>query len=305
MANQSSHRTGGGCAALFSLPFLLGGIGAIVVALRKPENSDLVGSLVFGGIFSLVGGLIFFAGLGALLGWSSASNRPRRQMTESNDLDAHPLFPKKRALKQGPRGGVCLPPADFSGIGCLVVLAVVATFWNGLSWGGVYGALTGTSEQKAAFIVPLIFGLIGLALIGGFIYMLARLVMTGRPIVEVGSDPLHPGQKTRLLIYVRRNLTITRASVTLECVERATYGSGSDRKTHTENVYTEELFTGDSLTASPGAPLIDRELLIPPDAMHSFKAPNNEIVWVIRIKMDIPGKPDMNDQFALRIAPPK
>jgi hypothetical protein len=42
---------------------------------------------------------------------------------------------------------------------------------------------------------------------------------------------------------------------------------------------------------------------IPERTMHSFAAPHNKIVWVLRVLGDIPSWPDSEDEFVVTVAP--
>jgi hypothetical protein len=45
------------------------------------------------------------------------------------------------------------------------------------------------------------------------------------------------------------------------------------------------------------------QLRIPAESMHSFKAPNNKVVWTLLVKGDIPKRPNVKDKYELTIFP--
>jgi hypothetical protein len=42
---------------------------------------------------------------------------------------------------------------------------------------------------------------------------------------------------------------------------------------------------------------------IPDDTMHSFAGDHNKVVWVVRVSGEVPGWPDVNDEFPVEIHP--
>jgi len=46
-----------------------------------------------------------------------------------------------------------------------------------------------------------------------------------------------------------------------------------------------------------------KQMEIPGNAMHSFSCMHNWIYWLVRVKGDIPGRPDFREEFELRVVP--
>jgi len=47
----------------------------------------------------------------------------------------------------------------------------------------------------------------------------------------------------------------------------------------------------------------NRRLLIPRGAMHSFEANRNKLRWLVKVKVEIKGWPDYEDEYVLKVLP--
>jgi hypothetical protein len=47
------------------------------------------------------------------------------------------------------------------------------------------------------------------------------------------------------------------------------------------------------------------DFLIPTAGMHSFQADNNQIEWLLRVRLNAQEWPDLVDEFALNVQPQK
>ncbi len=45
------------------------------------------------------------------------------------------------------------------------------------------------------------------------------------------------------------------------------------------------------------------KLRLPAETMHTFKAPNNRVVWSVQVRGEIPRWPDVEDEFPLQVDP--
>lgn len=301
----------GGCAMLFGVPFLGAGLTVMCLSIFGKLGNDVgiglrIVMFLFSLPFTLIGGAIIYGGLATLTGRLLISRRPRARRSADNaqparGVEDHPNFPRRRKLVHGPRGGIVLHEGAFQNAG-VVVMFFFAAIWNGFSW-TVTWHLWRDREGWFPMLILSLFDLVGILLICLFVYTVLRAVLTGAPIVEVAMDPVKPGRRIRAYITMRRTLRITKMSVHLECREKATHGSGSNSTRYTETVHDETLIEKEGLQAVPGKPVLDFEFAVPPDAMHSFHATDNSIVWGLRVKMDIPGKPDVDDFLEVRVAP--
>ena len=44
-------------------------------------------------------------------------------------------------------------------------------------------------------------------------------------------------------------------------------------------------------------------LRVPKDSMHSFDAPRNKVTWMVRIAIDVPGRPDVAEEISVQVVP--
>jgi hypothetical protein len=307
---QSNPRSGGCCLGLFFLPFLAMGLffaaGGGARLLGSPfgdkfNGEPWVGVLV-GGIFALVGaGGIFFAirqflvggrtkpsGAAAHTPWNQSSNWPSLKSTTSRLSGRRILAPD------------ATPQAKLAGI------VFFALIWNAVSWGVGYAFFREWHGGHGS-IFPLLFiglfCLIGLATIAIAIHQFVRVVTVGETIVELDSDILRAGESTRVTVVQKGDFAITRAALKLVCQEVCRYRRGTDTVTHTETVHDEVLFERQNLRAAALNPVIDTGFSVPLDAMHSFKASNNEVRWMLAVTLEIPGRPDVDDKYPFRVSP--
>ena len=49
--------------------------------------------------------------------------------------------------------------------------------------------------------------------------------------------------------------------------------------------------------------MLFRSFSIPADTMHSFAAPHNRIVWTLKVRGEIGGWPDVDEDFDLAVMP--
>lgn len=180
-------------------------------------------------------------------------------------------------------------------------------FWNGVVSVFVYqGVQTWRSGQPnwflTLFLVP--FVLVGLGCLGYVVYAFlglfnprVRLTLDTHPLVLGGSG--HVSWCLTGRVVALRSLRIG-----LEGREEAlhTERSGRDRRTRTDKTVFIRIPLFETMQ-----PLLMTDgragLTIPPDTMHSFKAPHNRIVWVVTVKGDIPHWPDIAEEYPVEILP--
>jgi hypothetical protein len=92
---------------------------------------------------------------------------------------------------------------------------------------------------------------------------------------------------------------LRKLTVTLEGREEATYRRGTDTRTDLQ------LFAR-VLVAEHGAggPRRGSErITVPAETMHSFEAPHNKVVWLLRVHGEIRRWPDVDDEFPVVVLP--
>lgn len=193
--------------------------------------------------------------------------------------------------------------AKHSPVGKLVGGIAVAAFWNGIvsvfvwqvwkSWqsGSPDGCLT-------VFMIP--FVLIGLLLLVNVPYQLLAL-FNPRPRLTLRSRRLTPGGSAELTWgFAGTAGRIRRLEITLEGREEADYTRGTNRHTAKEVFATLPVVdaTGSSEVAGGTA-----RVEIPPDAMHSFEASDNRVLWTLKLRGTIKMWPDVMEELPVVIEP--
>jgi hypothetical protein len=239
--------------------------------------------------FGLLPGLFLVAGLFIFLKAPSMTARNRGTRTGGTSAVPVPL----RAANGGP---VALkqesaPMTKFVG------MLLVALFWNGIVWGIMLSM--GRNEWLGRIFLGF-FALIGLGLAGGAVYCFLGL-FNPQPTLTASAGAVPLGGtldvQWRFTGNVRR---MSRMHISLEAREEATYRRGTstttDRNVFASLTVTE---TGDHGAMSAGS----AKLTIPAELMHTFTAPNNKIVWTLRLNGDIPKWPDVSAEFPITVLP--
>ena len=196
-------------------------------------------------------------------------------------------------------GRVTLKSGSSSVVGCGVML-FVAAFWNGIVGTVLWGVLSDGDVDIFPLLFMIPFVLVGLVLVLVLFYMFLALF---NPRPDLTLDPGYlPLGGTSVLGWSFRGSTsrIRRLTITLRGEEKATYRRGTNSVTDTSVFY--ELVLVD--TEAPNEmPVGEISFTVPEFTAPSFDAPNNKIVWVVKVSGDIRRWPDVNAEFPLEIAP--
>jgi hypothetical protein len=185
-----------------------------------------------------------------------------------------------------------------------LLLAIgVAIFWNGIVSVFLHQAVSGWSRGHgdlclSVFLVP--FVIMGLGLIAWVGYQFLAL-FNPRPtlIIDHGAIPLGGSAQVKWS-FMGRYDRISRLLLTIEAHEEATYRHGTttstDRHVFHRNHIADvtrpmEIYSGKATLA------------IPPGTMHTFTAPSNKIIWSLKIKGEIMGWPDVQEEFPIEVTP--
>jgi hypothetical protein len=224
-----------------------------------------------------------------------------RSILRKTDEEKLEVSRRERAAPS-PSGRVTLEPTS-SPVGKLVVIILVAGFWNGIVsvfvWQAVQGWMKGQGEWfLTIFMIP--FVLVGLVLIGGIVYQFLAL-FNPRPKLIVSSNAVPLGGAVELDWELSgRTDRIAALTIKLEGREEATYRRGTDTHTDTE-VFREVVIAEerDPFNMAGGR----AEFTVPADTMHSFEADNNKVVWALKVQGEIASWPDVDDEFEFRVLP--
>lgn len=316
--NQASK----GCLVIFFGIFLTAGLGVLCAALSQNMGSGWVAS-AFGALFSLP-----FIAIGAGGIWWALRNAPGGTVSpEAQAAKAAATGGSRLSLQiaaslgtqaTGAVPGVVpwLPPVqtepgqtlpvrlprgrtELAAGGCLLVFAL---FWNGFVLFGLTDILKSGFSYMALFMVP--FVLVGLGL---FIFALHQLLAGGgggETVVEVSNAEVAPGETFEVLVSQGGSKFFRKLSLHLICEERATYQQGTSTRTDTFQVREMPLAELEAVQPSAAQPLILRaKVVIPADAMHSFKSAHNELAWQLRVTGDIRWWPNFKRQYGLLVLP--
>ncbi|MFN2147705.1 MAG: hypothetical protein ACK2T2_04885 [Anaerolineales bacterium] len=182
------------------------------------------------------------------------------------------------------------------GPGCLVMFSLLwlsfSSFWTFTAWKSGGGAM-------ALFGLPFI--AIGLFLLLGSFWRRIAGVRIGKPKLMASKTTLRPNE-TFVVRYeqtFRLPIDIQECRVELVFREKATYRRGTDTYTEVHEEVQDFFeapvghFDAGQTTQSEG------RMTIPAQAMHSFRATNNQLQWLMRVLVNAQGWPDVKDEFEL------
>lgn len=239
--------------------------------------------------FGLIPGLFLIVGLFVFFKAPAMTNRSTSRT--GLPFDALPRLPRDLAT-----GEVELKPAS-SPLTGFIVLFIVALVWNGIVWG--FLLTMGKGEILPRIFLGL-FALIGAGIAAGVVYQFLAL-FNPRPILAASAQvvPLGGtlGVHWRFTGNVRRLVKFT---IVLEGREEATYRRGTSTTTD-RNVFAILLLidTADRAQIPSG----NTKITIPRELIHTFTAPNNKIVWTLRLAGDVPRWPDVKAEFPITVMP--
>jgi hypothetical protein len=156
-------------------------------------------------------------------------------------------------------------------------------------------------------IVPTLFAAVGVGL--AFLLLKSKLAARrlGEPRVKIEPDPARPGDAVtvQIILEPKTALTLTEGHVELKGRESAVSGSGTNRTTHSTDVYSAKApLPLARRTLGPGQPLVLQEsLTLPADAGPTFVASDNELKWGVTVAIGIDGWPDWEGTFPLTVRP--
>lgn len=171
--------------------------------------------------------------------------------------------------------------------------------------GALYSGLTEFDPFLLIFSVPFV----GLPLFALLFLMRNRFAekRIGEVKLEL-PEQVRPGETFPIAIAFtpRASGHLNGIIVTLNGRERATAGSGTNRRSRTNDLHKDETEDPGATQQRllPGKPLESKlELAIPADAAPSFYASDNVVQWRIKIRIDIPGWPDWVESRDVLVVP--
>jgi len=259
-------------------------------------------------VFVLVGGggLVGMFWGGAKRSWATGSASRADEDASKND-DWLPAIARRAERDTGVSGRLhatseTVSPTK-SRLTGLIVITVFALFWNGIVSVFLVDAFNGSASWFAGiFMIP--FVLVGIGLVLGVLYMLLAL---SNPKVQMTFDPrvVEAGTTLRVNWTIDgRAGRIQKMTVTVEGLERASYTRGTDTITDEHVFFEHTLYEAQAMDPrDPMAREVSATLDLPLNTMHSLDAPNNKILWRIKVHGDIPRWPDVKDEYEFAVVP--
>jgi hypothetical protein len=231
----------------------------------------------------------------------------RRTRVQGDPGLAVPLARPRPVPVAAPAGLRVLTPREPRG-SYAIGLWFVALFWNGITGavggGALWGLLFGGGDPVTGLVgVPLLllfltpFILIGAALayFAGrqtLLYIGPRAHLTAPAAIALGRSCELQWQISGRVVRMRS------LRIDLEGREEATYRRGTDTTTDKRVFARVPVFESrDPRALDHGRALVN----VPRDSMPSFAAPNNKIVWLLRVRADVPRWPDIDDEFVIEV----
>lgn len=244
-------------------------------------------------LFMAVGGIGMVA---SLVGGRRSRRRARSVGNEWLPATKAAERPDERA----PGGALVIEPATGPWTRVLGLLAFAA-FWNGIV--GIFVWQWWKSYQNDAvdgcmtvFLIP--FVLIGLLLLVSVPYQILA-AFNPRPILSFDRKRIEIGEPVNLSWRFKGSPSrISKLTITVTGKEEASYTRGTDRVTDKET-FAEIVLVDTDYGVGMGSARFD----VPEDTMHSFEAPNNKIVWSLKLHGVIDHWPDVQEDFPLVIHP--
>jgi hypothetical protein len=126
----------------------------------------------------------------------------------------------------------------------------------------------------------------------------------GTTCVEVSNHPLFPGAAYRGFVSQTGRLHARWFQVQLVCEELAIYQQGTDTRCDTHRVYRATAFSRRKFDIdSHQAFQTEFDVLVPPEAMHSFVSPHNAVVWTLVVRGRMARWGDFERRFPVCVYP--
>jgi hypothetical protein len=155
-----------------------------------------------------------------------------------------------------------------------------------------------------------IFLIAGFGMVGtGFWMLVLRPGLTalqvGQASASVEPQQARPGDRVTVRYEqpVRRAVEVQHVTIQLILRETATYRRGTNTYTAIhDNVIDQHEAQGRRYA---GGETVSEacSLRLPPDAMHSFASHRNKLTWLIKVRIGLPGAPDVDEEIGMIVVP--
>ncbi|MCI0692889.1 hypothetical protein L0337_12905 [candidate division KSB1 bacterium] len=159
-------------------------------------------------------------------------------------------------------------------------------------------------------LVALLLGLAVAGFGGWQLFMMLRNKLAQQRVsaleVKVHPVKIRAGNAVacKFLFDSRDARRLRKITATLKAEERVVSGAGGLKNTHTHKIYETVLEQSNQEVAAFGDKTeIKIPVPIPPHAPGTFRAPDNALIWSIRVQIDIPDWPDWVQEFPITVIP--
>jgi hypothetical protein len=143
------------------------------------------------------------------------------------------------------------------------------------------------------------------------IFLSFRKILAEKKIGQVelqwGSSAVAPGSHVALNLALtpRKTCRLNGITAKLTATERCTSGSGTNRTTHTHRIHERTVPLVAECDLAAFRPVrAEASIPVPEAAAYSFSADDNELVWELEVRIDIPLWPDWLEKRVLTVRPP-
>ena len=159
------------------------------------------------------------------------------------------------------------------------------------------------------FFLPFGIVLIPLGLV--VLFFALRKVIAEKKIGKVklsyGSSTVAPGGRlpVRLAFTPNQSSRLNRVTAELVGSERCVSGSGTNRTTHTHKFHERTFMLVSECEVTAGRPIqVEGAVPIPETSAYSFHARDNDVLWELEVRVDIPFWPDWIEKRPVLVRPP-
>ncbi|MEM1062125.1 MAG: hypothetical protein AAF532_10205 [Planctomycetota bacterium] len=166
-----------------------------------------------------------------------------------------------------------------------------------------FGGIDDWIPWAFAGVFFVVFGLVAFGLAASFVKAVRIESVFKRGELLLSGWPVAPGQTVTARFHqqLKGGVQLNGIQGRLLIRETARYRVGTSTHTATEETPV-DTFDEVAADGADGVLRADYELKIPSDAACSFKAPDNELAWILEVIVDAEGFPDAKSAFPIRVA---
>ncbi|MCP5521922.1 MAG: DUF3592 domain-containing protein [Verrucomicrobiales bacterium] len=179
----------------------------------------------------------------------------------------------------------------------------IAAFWNGIVSVFLVHVVDEWSRGRHPWFLTLFltpFVLVGVSLLGMVVVMFLKLFNPRVRLMISSATPVLGGELQLGWVFTGAVSRLRELTISLEAREEARYRRGTSTYTDKETFFQAQLVK----THDRGEIRVGKCLaVLPADLVPSLDAPNNKIIWWLKVHGDIARWPDVADEFPLTVLP--